>query len=330
MKPSPFAPYVQPDPPELSRFVDQAIAQHECYSHSELLKLSVPDVARAAAYPQGTFESSTVFLEEVCVLPGEIIPCALAARHLSDRVVLFSREDAKVGTEAVVVAHSQRNPRMGISLVLGLRLVERAEDAWRDVTRVQAASGLPFPAHLRVASAPASRPDCSGWPGFAYCGNLLRWYESRHKPVVLPAASRQYLFHEPCEASRLVYLRQCTQPASRLVCVHCKCVLVPGPLAPDASTVTYINPAFVVCQIVRISQRPANVVALGNPNLNFSWFPGYGWRGLICDQCNVHLGWDFTPVGASTMSASSAGAAVAVHFWGLLLNSVEYAFAARC
>jgi hypothetical protein len=27
--------------------------------------------------------------------------------------------------------------------------------------------------------------------------------------------------------------------------------------------------------------------------MEFTWFPGYGWRLALCAKCNTHLGWEF-------------------------------------
>ncbi len=42
----------------------------------------------------------------------------------------------------------------------------------------------------------------------------------------------------------------------------------------------------------------------------FSWFPGYRWRIMCCDQCAVHLGWDFVKEGFSP-------------FYGLILHRLR-------
>eukprot|EP00933_Yihiella_yeosuensis_P000427 TRINITY_DN100655_c0_g1_i1.p1 TRINITY_DN100655_c0_g1~~TRINITY_DN100655_c0_g1_i1.p1 ORF type:complete len:219 (+),score=45.83 TRINITY_DN100655_c0_g1_i1:60-716(+) len=45
-----------------------------------------------------------------------------------------------------------------------------------------------------------------------------------------------------------------------------------------------------------------------------SWFPGYAWSILICNQCQGrHLGWKFTPAGAGAQEA----------FYALIVEAIE-------
>lgn len=33
--------------------------------------------------------------------------------------------------------------------------------------------------------------------------------------------------------------------------------------------------------------------AVGELTMEFTWFPGYGWRIALCGNCQTHLGWRF-------------------------------------
>lgn len=39
-----------------------------------------------------------------------------------------------------------------------------------------------------------------------------------------------------------------------------------------------------------------NVVTSGAATTEFTWFPGYAWRHLLCASCGHHLGWTYTAV----------------------------------
>jgi len=64
-----------------------------------------------------------------------------------------------------------------------------------------------------------------------------------------------------------------------------------------------------------VSVREAHNVWLeGEPETEFSWFPGYAWTPATCMNCGQHLGWKFTVVGNSLDPTA---------FWGIASRSVE-------
>eukprot|EP00873_Tetraselmis_striata_P007089 jgi/Tetstr1/427353/TSEL_017520.t1 len=66
-------------------------------------------------------------------------------------------------------------------------------------------------------------------------------------------------------------------------------------------------------QTVASVQR-RSVELLGDPETEFSWFPGYAWTIAQCRSCNAHLGWRFTATSFDLRPQC---------FWGLSLASVH-------
>jgi cereblon len=62
---------------------------------------------------------------------------------------------------------------------------------------------------------------------------------------------------------------------------------------PPVATLT--NPHGVVFEVLTV-ERARNVVAVGPPTAEHSWFPGYAWSTAYCAGCGAHLGWAFDAV----------------------------------
>jgi len=58
---------------------------------------------------------------------------------------------------------------------------------------------------------------------------------------------------------------------------------------------SYVNPAGIRCNFMTFLASE-NTVALEDLYMEHSWFPGYGWRFLICESCLQHLGWQYEAV----------------------------------
>lgn len=81
----------------------------------------------------------------------------------------------------------------------------------------------------------------------------------------------------------------------------------------------FVNPIGVECDFHTFySCRGA--VALGEPTLADTWFPGFSWRMAFCRRCGRHLGWYYEAVSAS----ESPG-----EFWGMLLSQLTTKQTAR-
>ncbi len=59
---------------------------------------------------------------------------------------------------------------------------------------------------------------------------------------------------------------------------------------------TFANPHGIIFDI-GCFQSVRNCAAVGPASIEFTWFPGFRWRILICGRCLTHLGWMFTTDG---------------------------------
>ncbi len=75
---------------------------------------------------------------------------------------------------------------------------------------------------------------------------------------------------------------------------------------------SFINPAGMRCNFMTLSTCE-NVLAGDELYFEHSWFPGYGWRFLVCGFCSLHLGWQYD---SEQEGVHPAG------FLGVLFNSV--------
>lgn len=76
---------------------------------------------------------------------------------------------------------------------------------------------------------------------------------------------------------------------------------------------SFVNPAGVLCNFTTFAYC-RNVLIDKDLYLRHSWFPGYGWRFVVCSACKQHLGWHYDAVrkGAGPQS-----------FFGILVESVD-------
>jgi len=55
----------------------------------------------------------------------------------------------------------------------------------------------------------------------------------------------------------------------------------------------FFNPAGIIFELKCFREAPG-VAPHGEPTAEFTWFPGYCWRLVLCRNCDLHLGWLFT------------------------------------
>ncbi len=69
--------------------------------------------------------------------------------------------------------------------------------------------------------------------------------------------------------------------------------------SPDDGPVrrTFFNPAGVVFDVLLLGAA-RNLVALGDPSDEFTWFPGRPWQIVLCGGCGRQLGWRWLPAPA--------------------------------
>jgi hypothetical protein len=71
---------------------------------------------------------------------------------------------------------------------------------------------------------------------------------------------------------------------------------------------TFVNPQGQVFELVCFA-KAEGVVALGEPTLEFTWFPGHAWRFGLCRACGAQIGWHYQ--GPSS-------------FWGLVRTALRW------
>jgi hypothetical protein len=76
---------------------------------------------------------------------------------------------------------------------------------------------------------------------------------------------------------------------------------------------SFVNPAGIQCNF-RTFVECDNVLISDEIFLQHSWFPGYGWRFLVCGACSQHLGWKYGAMVENVRPKS---------FFGVLTKSVE-------
>jgi cereblon len=76
---------------------------------------------------------------------------------------------------------------------------------------------------------------------------------------------------------------------------------------------SFLNPAGVRCNFMTVADCE-NVLVYDQLFLEHSWFPGYGWRFLLCSVCHQHLGWKYDVVGSALSPPE---------FFGLLFDAVK-------
>jgi len=78
---------------------------------------------------------------------------------------------------------------------------------------------------------------------------------------------------------------------------------------------SFVNPAGVRCNFITFANCE-NVAVDENLYLEHSWFPGYGWRFLVCGRCFQHLGWRYDAAGPDVSPQA---------FFGVLVDSMDCA-----
>ena len=77
---------------------------------------------------------------------------------------------------------------------------------------------------------------------------------------------------------------------------------------------SYVNPGGYVHETLTL-YKVRNVLYIGKPSTEYSWFPGYAWQICQCSYCDSHLGWRFT--------ASSSKKLHPKKFYGISRRSIR-------
>jgi len=88
-------------------------------------------------------------------------------------------------------------------------------------------------------------------------------------------------------------------PGEAICCLACGAVITVKEQkiqVGGAHSHTFFNPLGIVFEVGCFRQAPG-CRAVGGPSAEFSWFPGYLWRVVLCHRCRIHLGWMFATDG---------------------------------
>ena len=99
-------------------------------------------------------------------------------------------------------------------------------------------------------------------------------------------------------------------------CAHCGVFITESGAIiaiQGAQSHSFVNPAGVLCNFTTFSDCE-NVLVHEDLYVEHSWFPGYGWRFVLCGTCHHHLGWKYDAVHREARPES---------FFGILVESVE-------
>jgi len=87
-------------------------------------------------------------------------------------------------------------------------------------------------------------------------------------------------------------------------------------MSKDGPQGAYVNPGGAVHETLTL-YKVSNTYTEGQPQTQFSWFPGYAWEMLICGMCNSHLGWRFTA------DPKHSGKLHPKKFYGITIRSIK-------
>jgi hypothetical protein len=98
-----------------------------------------------------------------------------------------------------------------------------------------------------------------------------------------------------------------------IICTSCKNVITSSKAVMSVAGQhrhSFKNPAGIYYEIGCFSDAKG-CFNMGEPTVEFTWFPGYSWCYSVCAKCFIHLGWYY-------QSDNS-------HFYGLILNRLTTA-----
>jgi len=131
---------------------------------------------------------------------------------------------------------------------------------------------------------------------------------------------RMGLLRIDCTVSRLRLLINLIERFNILCCKNCDNVVSKQScifsMSKDGPQGAYVNPGGAVHETLTL-YKVSNTYTEGQPQTQFSWFPGYAWEMLICGMCNSHLGWRFTA------DPKHSGKLHPKKFYGITIRSIK-------
>ena len=89
-------------------------------------------------------------------------------------------------------------------------------------------------------------------------------------------------------------------PESPILCAQCESTVSNARhlFASDGqqSARVFANPRGILFEVITLT-RAENLLIMGRPCDEFTWFPDYTWQVCACAQCSNHLGWFFDGIG---------------------------------
>ncbi|PIA42730.1 hypothetical protein AQUCO_02000293v1 [Aquilegia coerulea] len=144
--------------------------------------------------------------------------------------------------------------------------------------------------------------------------DLLSFYIASKIPV--SESTRQELLEIDGISYRLRREIELLECFDRVRCKTCQTIIAKRSdmlvMSSDGPLGAFVNPHGYVHEIMTLYK--ANGLALiGNPDKQYSWFPGYAWTITICTTCESQLGWLFTATKRKLKPRS---------FWGIRSSQV--------
>ncbi len=96
------------------------------------------------------------------------------------------------------------------------------------------------------------------------------------------------------------------QRDSRILCAACETPVSSARhlFASDGQQTAHVfaNPRGILFEVITLTHAE-NLLIMGEPCDEFTWFPGYTWQVCACAQCSNHLGWFFDGIGPAKTPA---------------------------
>jgi len=133
-------------------------------------------------------------------------------------------------------------------------------------------------------------------------------------------AQRQKLLEVPDVTVRLNLELEWLKKIQHVRCLTCyhevARAIDSAPLDSGDLSARFVNSHAFIHDVLTVS-RATNVEAVGDPEIQHSWFPGYAWQIAYCASCHCHLGWKFTRERGTELNINESGETMPESFWGL-------------
>jgi len=155
-------------------------------------------------------------------------------------------------------------------------------------------------------------------PNLVYDPTTYSFWLARNLPLL--DSDRQKLLEALSTSERLKFELRCVRNGRVLKCKTCGNVLTRAnhifPMSVDGVMGAYVNAYGYIHQTLTISRISGAFAEVGStPSLQDTWFPGYAWTIIYCQNCRRHIGWRYDATQESMRPTV---------FWGLSRPSVLF------